>query len=235
MRARVAVTAVLRALCSVAFAGTLRTVHAFGAGQQAGRQAFASPLVQTEAGAVQGQVVGRTLQFTGIPYAQPPLGDLRWCAPQPLQPWKSTLRLGGAVRTCAQLTRGKNNKARLAGRPAMQQHALLPGSSEDCLYLSVTRPVFVISLLPVMVWIHGGGFRTGSGADLGSRIGFPPRKRMSSYFLLKWGVQIPYIFHENQTPRSDLANLVHSKPNFCPQILEPRCRQERHSACERAQ
>ena len=42
---------------------------------------------------------------------------------------------------------------------------------------------------------------------------------MSSHFLLKWGVQIPYIFHENQTPRSDSANLVTLEPIFCPQCF----------------
>ena len=45
---------------------------------------------------------------------------------------------------------------------------------------------------------------------------------MGSYFRLERGVQIPYIFHENQTPRSDSANLVTLEPIFCPQFLEPR-------------
>ena len=44
-----------------------------------------------------------------------------------------------------------------------------------------------------------------------------PRKRMSLYFVLEWGVQIHYNFHENQTPRSDSANLEPSEPIFCPQ------------------
>ena len=46
---------------------------------------------------------------------------------------------------------------------------------------------------------------------------------MSSFFLLKWGVQILCLFGQNQTPRSDSANLEPSEPIFCPQILEPRC------------
>ena len=49
-----------------------------------------------------------------------------------------------------------------------------------------------------------------------------PGKITSSYFLLKWGVQIPYLFHVNQTPRSDSANFVPLEPIFCPRILEPR-------------
>ena len=58
--------------------------------------------------------------------------------------------------------------------------------------------------------------------DLGAESVFRPRKRMSSYFLLKWGVQMLYIFNQNQTPRSDSANLEPSEIIFCPQILEPR-------------
>ena len=53
---------------------------------------------------------------------------------------------------------------------------------------------------------------------------------MSSSFLLKWGVQTPYLFHENSTPRSDSANLEPSELIFYPQILEPRCNRESFSA-----
>ena len=66
------------------------------------------------------------------------------------------------------------------------------------------------------VWHHGAW-----APEFGGRIVLRPRKRVSSYFLLKWGVQIPYLFHENQTPRSDSANFVPLEPIFCPQILEP--------------
>ena len=69
-------------------------------------------------------------------------------------------------------------------------------------------------LLGVAIW----------APEFGGRIVFRPRKRMSSYFLLKRGVQIPYPFHENKTPHSDSANPVSLKPIFCPQLLEPRWR-----------
>ena len=59
---------------------------------------------------------------------------------------------------------------------------------------------------------------------LGVETVFRPRKRMSSFFLLKWGVQILCLFSQNQTPRSDSANLEPSEPIFYPQILEPRPR-----------
>ena len=75
--------------------------------------------------------------------------------------------------------------------------------------------------------------------NLGSRIWgaesvFRPQKRMSSHFLLKRGVQMPYLFHENQTPRSDAANLEPSEPVFCPQILEPREQPLAEAPCARA-
>ena len=58
--------------------------------------------------------------------------------------------------------------------------------------------------------------------EFGGRIGFRPRKRMSSFFLSTWGTQILYLFNQNRTPRSDSANLEPSESIFCPQILEPR-------------
>ena len=60
--------------------------------------------------------------------------------------------------------------------------------------------------------------------EFGGRISFPHPEKNESFFLLKWGVQILYIFNEKQTPRSDSANLEPSEPIFCPQILEPRSR-----------
>ena len=58
--------------------------------------------------------------------------------------------------------------------------------------------------------------------QFGGRISFPHPEKNESFFLLKWGVQILYIFNEKQTPRFDSANLEPSEPIFCPQILEPR-------------
>ena len=67
--------------------------------------------------------------------------------------------------------------------------------------------------------------RTRTGTALGSRIlgvetGFRPRKIMSSFFLLKWGVRMLCLFNRNQTPRSDSVNLEPSEPIFCPQVPE---------------
>jgi para-nitrobenzyl esterase len=107
-----------------------------------------------------GQVRGLALKdgaavFKGIPYAQPPLGDLRWRLPVPVKPWtgvRDAVEFGG---TCAQNP--------MWGMPKV--------TNEDCLYLNVWAPAWPVSgLKPVMVWIHGGGNVAGSGNENGASI-----------------------------------------------------------------
>jgi para-nitrobenzyl esterase len=108
--------------------------------------------VRTEGGLVTG-IAGVNAEvriFKGIPYATPPVGDLRWRAPKPAPKWNGV------------------RKAEQFGRTCMQGGATsTPGShSEDCLYLNVyTAAKSDRARLPVMVWIHGGGLRTGAGSD----------------------------------------------------------------------
>ena len=83
--------------------------------------------------------------FKGIPYATPPLEDLRWRPPQPVKQWTE-------VRVCDKF-----------GPRSLQKNER-PGQSEDCLYLNVwTNRKRSQAKRPVMVWIHGGGFTQGSG------------------------------------------------------------------------
>lgn len=105
----------------------------------------AGTTVRTTAGPVCGIVVSRDEEWLGIPYAAPPVGDLRWAPPQPPAPWTTTLPAVRFGRTCAQ---GSGPTA---------------SGSENCLFVNVTRPDDASTGLPVLVHIHGGGFRSGSG------------------------------------------------------------------------
>ena len=116
----------------------------------------AQPLLKThvETGDIEGVLNGTDLAvYKAIPYAAPPVGDLRWKAPQPAQPWKGVLKA--------------EDVAKWPPQPE-KSYVKYDMMSEDCLYLSVTTPAkSVDEALPVMVFIHGGAFRTEHyGGDL---------------------------------------------------------------------
>jgi para-nitrobenzyl esterase len=106
-------------------------------------------VVQFEGGLIRGTIEGTTRVFRGIPYAEPPIGDLRWRAPVPKAPWDGVLDATQFGSWCFQ-----------GGKTA-------PVGSEDCLFLNVWAPQSD-SPLPVMVWIHGGGFQMGAGSEFES-------------------------------------------------------------------
>ncbi|MFL1407346.1 carboxylesterase/lipase family protein [Marinobacter sp. M1N3S26] len=101
---------------------------------------------ETQQGQVEGVRESYGLAFRGIPYAQPPVGDLRYADPVPAEPWDDTLVADEFGGSCIQ--------------PASTFGA--SESTEDCLYLNVYTPEEAEGR-PVMVWIHGGSFETGSG------------------------------------------------------------------------
>ena len=109
-------------------------------------------LVKTEAGLVLGAADDDVVAFKGVPYAAPPVGPLRWRSPRPAAPWSGTLDANKYGAICMQKYLPKDNGV-----------GALP-MSEDCLTLNVWRPFSESARpLPVMVWIHGGGFVNGSG------------------------------------------------------------------------
>ncbi len=90
--------------------------------------------------------------FKGIPFAAPPVGKLRWKAPQPAAAWEG-------VRDCFDY--GPGCPQRAGPMMAMVPMAAIKSYNEDCLTLNVFRPAAGDKKLPVMVWIHGGGYDEG--------------------------------------------------------------------------
>ena len=103
--------------------------------------------VELNSGKVSGVALDSGVQvYRGIPFAAPPVNDLRWKAPQPPVPWEGVLTADEFGPVCMQ----------------QRSEALM---SEDCLYLNVwTKAASAASALPVMVWIHGGGWTSGSSS-----------------------------------------------------------------------
>jgi para-nitrobenzyl esterase len=97
--------------------------------------------------------------YRGIPYAAPPVGELRWKAPQPPASWKGVRQATEFSNACWQTPYPS---------AASIYQSKLPPLSEDCLYLNIWSPSKSAKdkdKLPVMVWIHGGGFTRGSGTS----------------------------------------------------------------------
>jgi para-nitrobenzyl esterase len=114
--------------------------------------------VKTGSGPVAGTVSrdGTVNVFLGIPYAAPPVGDLRWREPQPVKPWTAVLHADKFGPSCMQ----ELQRSRL---PWDTEFMAQNGDSEDCLTLNVFAPANAAGKkLPVLFWIHGGGFTEGS-------------------------------------------------------------------------
>jgi len=110
--------------------------------------------VKTHSGEVEGKQMGPVRAFLGIPYAAPPVGDLRWKPPMPATKWKG-------VRQATEFG------ARCMQSPVFSDMVFRdPGLSEDCLTLNVwTLAKDAKAKLPVMVWIYGGGFVAGTTSE----------------------------------------------------------------------
>jgi para-nitrobenzyl esterase len=108
--------------------------------------------VRTEGGLLEGVKENDLMVYKGIPYAAPPIGDLRWADPQPVRPWTGVLQAAHFAPACMQ-------------RGVSMPGETPPKTSEDCLYLNIWTPACDPNAhLPVMVWIYGGGYSNGSAA-----------------------------------------------------------------------
>lgn len=135
--------------CAVAITTPIRGwAQAVQQPKPSARQLSPETAIAVTGGQVRGALADKQpdiIAFKGVPFAAPPVGELRWRPPAPVVPWTGV------------------RDAKTSG-PACPQRGSMP-QSEDCLFLNVFAPRQVTKPLPVMVWIHGGGFRLGSGGS----------------------------------------------------------------------
>lgn len=131
------------------------------------RTAKQGPVVHLPNGSLRGYFQGTTAIFKRIPFATPPVGDLRWREPQPLLPWSGVRDATKPASACVQDLAGLDRFIQpLAAAYGASFEIGTVSSSEDCLYLNVWAPMWPPrGSLPVMVWLHGGSNTLGSGSQ----------------------------------------------------------------------
>ena len=116
-----------------------------------------SSVVSTQSGALRGTTIDGADAFLGVPFAAPPVKELRFAPPAPAASWQGTRDATRQAPACVQFQPGGVKETQ--------------ATSEDCLYLDVYRPRGTgrSAKLPVVAWIHGGGFTQGTGVIYGGQ------------------------------------------------------------------
>lgn len=154
-----AVNSLLCMVLVAGLAGAAPPIDGAGTKPEAGRSPTRA--LQVEGGTIRGLLEGteRDIEvYRGIPYAAPPVGGLRWKHPERVVPWQGTRDCFEFGAACPQIT--------LALFATLPEMALRAPTSEDCLYLNVWTPVRRnAQKLPVLYWIHGGGYVMGASSQ----------------------------------------------------------------------
>ncbi len=157
-------------------------------------------VVSVEGGSIRGAEVEGIRVFKGLPYAAPPVGDLRWRPPQPAARWSGVRDATAFGAECPQT---QYEPGSVYIRPLQKQ-------SEDCLFLNVWTPAKAGDRLPVMVWIHGGALTRGSGIS-DARDGVPLAKKGVVLVTLNYRLgPLGYLAHPELTAESP----HHSSGNY---------------------
>ncbi len=146
----------MRKLCSIASFVFVAWFLIGCRGQQQAKEPVITDPVKIESGYISGTLVGEPGKeirvYRGIPYAAPPVGELRWKPPVPPASWEG-------IRECTAFSK-------IAIQSSLMGIANDMPQSEDCLYLNIMTPAKkATDRLPVMVWMHGGAYANGSGND----------------------------------------------------------------------
>jgi para-nitrobenzyl esterase len=121
-----------------------------------------SAVVTIKSGKLEGDYRNGLYIFKGVPYAAPPVGELRWMPPQPVKPWQG-------IRKADKFGPIAPQNLMPAGPIPMPRE--VEPQSEDCLFLNIWTPALDNKKRPVMLWIHGGAFVGGSGSSVSYNTG----------------------------------------------------------------
>src|SRR5205823_2304777 len=134
-------------------------VALLGLAAMGGGSAAQPAVARVDSGELQGVLDEGVVSYKGVPFAAPPVGELRWRPPQPVARWTGVRQATQFASDCMQ--------GRFGPPPAPGAPPMTGGPSEDCLYMNVWRPASAApgAKLPVMVWIYGGGFTGGSSSS----------------------------------------------------------------------
>ncbi len=124
---------------------------------------FLEKIIKTALGEISGLETQSAYVYKGIPYAQPPINENRFRAPQPVKPWSGIYKADHFSFICPQTPEKEGS---FYHKEFFSDSTFMPDTNEDCLYLNIWTPKEINKPCPVAIWIHGGGFLHGFGSEM---------------------------------------------------------------------